>query len=147
MAISGYDPGVELSSAPILSWARAVWGQLVDRNEVLLPAWRQAMRQVGLARQPFRMVKGPAGAFVASALRIGWQVPSPTVVVAARGEVLSLDEACPVTVGQCAERDFLTWAAAQSSLADEIRGIPDLEPLRDAIRQLGVHKLPTAVAG
>ena len=76
LKLASYDPAKLMAIDSIVDWAKARWDALVTREELHL-AWKAASIRVGLARFPFKEVVGPAGALIASALRIGWTVPSP----------------------------------------------------------------------
>jgi ribonuclease HI len=137
LALARYDPGVSLATDPILDWARAVWDELVDTADLQI-TWQRALPAMSASRRPFSDLTGPAGAMVASALRIGWQIPSPFVFIDALGHLLDLRSVCPKVILQHAERDLARADAASSALAQRIGGPPDLEPLADFI---GTKKL------
>jgi hypothetical protein len=127
-----------------LEWAKAVWDGFVDDDD-LRAAWREALPSVGSSARPFSEVHGPGGAMIASALRIGWKIPSPFVFIDARGQHLELRSMCPAVVLQHAERDLSHVEACSSTLAGRIDGPPDLEPLTDYISSRKMRR--TAVAG
>ena len=82
---------------PIVQWAKATWDGLVDRA-TLKDAWKAAMVKVAAAIRPFQVAIGPAGAMVASALRLGWKVPSPSCLRDQEGRMIDLDKVCPIQV-------------------------------------------------
>ena len=86
------------------------------------------------ASRPFGAVIGPAGAMVASARRIGWQIPSPHHLQMEDGTLLNLNQVAPRDVQLLASRALLHVEAQKSSLAKRIGGPPDLEPLRSFLQ-------------
>ena len=70
IALAGHDAGGLMAIDPIIQWAKAVWDGLVVRDDMAF-SWKVAMRDVATAQRPFSAVRGPAGAMVASARRIG----------------------------------------------------------------------------
>ena len=88
---------------------------------------------------------GPAGAMIASCMRIGWKSPSPKHFINASGVLLDLGLVCPLQIKLHAVDDSMRREAANSSLARRIGGRPDLEPLRQFITSRKVRG--TAVAG
>ena len=89
-------------------------------------AWKLALPTVGMSARPFSAITGPAGAFVASAMRVGWEVPSPSMILTQRGELLDLDVVCPKQLLKLAQKDLRELEAASSSTAKRIGGPPDL---------------------
>ena len=89
------------------------------------------MQSGGSADRPFQTVKGPAGAVLASATRLGWRVPSAFAFVNREGIVLDLHDVCPAEIGAHAARDLAAVEAAECTLARRIGGPPDLEALTD----------------
>ncbi|CAK0805345.1 unnamed protein product, partial [Prorocentrum cordatum] len=68
------DPGTLVNSAPILAWAQA-WRETYRQPELipeLQAAWQKWALRVGRAKSPWQIVRGPAGAFVATVRRLGW---------------------------------------------------------------------------
>ena len=143
LQLAAFDVGALMATDPLLEWARAVWDGLVSDDD-LRAAWRRAMSTVAVAPQPFRAVAGPAGAMVASALRLKWAVPSPFDLLRSDGMQISLRETCPAVVGQHALVDLRRMEACTSSLAQRIGGPPDLEPLRDFIATKAMRRSPAA---
>ena len=129
LALSSYDIGALMATDPITDWAKAVWDSLVSRDDMRV-SWKQAMVEIGTAQRPFAEVKGPCGAMVASALRIGWKVPSPFDFLLADGTLISLHKVAPREVQLLAQRALMHKEAGSSSLASRIGGPPDLEPLK-----------------
>ena len=94
LTLSGYDAGALMATDPIVHWAVAVWDTLVSRDDMQC-SWKNAMINVAGASRPFCQVSGPAGAMVASARRIGWQIPSPFHLLMGCGTMLNLHEVAP----------------------------------------------------
>ena len=138
--LAKYDPGSEVALKPIYDWARAVWDQWAAKED-MEKAWRMAIPVVATAVRPFSEVIGPAGAFIASSLRVGWRVPSPTAIMTLRGDILDLTTVCPKQLLKHAQRDLSELEAATSSTAARIGGPPDLEPLRDFLSSSSARKV------
>ena len=67
------DPAFAAHEAPIAKWAEAVWEGWLPRP-ALSKLVSAALAVLAGRPSPWAMVRGPAAAFVASALRLGWQV-------------------------------------------------------------------------
>ena len=132
LKLAQYDPGMLLAVDPIVDYAKAVWDGLVSKAE-LQDAWRRAMTTVCTAKYPFQAVVGPAGAMVASALRIGWKIPAPHVLRMEDGELLDLTEVCPGVIQQYAERALEEREAASCKMAVRLGYIPNLDPLSEVV--------------
>ena len=144
LKLAALDIGAYLTVDPIVEWAKAAWDKVVSRAE-LTAAWRLACSEVGLAERPFHAVRGPAGATMASATRLGWKMPSPFSFIDDSGAIIMLDAICPKDLERHARRALEDRDAAASSLAARIGGVPDLEALRDTIVSKAISG--TAVAG
>ena len=107
-------------------------------------AWRRAAIEVGLRAKPFSAISGPAGATLASALRIGWSMPGPFCFRISDGTLLQLDSECPWVVKQFALDDLMRLEAAASSLAAQVGGPPDLRPLKQFLRSKACKGSPAA---
>ena len=130
LSLTKYDPGAEVSLVPVQDWARAVWDGWVTREE-LQKAWKMAMSTVAVADRPFAAVIGPAGAYVASAIRAGWKLPSAFHVLSIDGTLICLDDVSPKIVMKHAVRGLADLEAAKSSTARRIGGPPDFSALQD----------------
>ena len=73
---------------------------------------------------------------VASAVRIGWKVPSPFHFIMGCGTLLNLHDIAPRDVQLLANRSLMHVEAVSSSLAARIGGPPDLEPLRSFLHSI-----------
>ena len=129
IALAGHDAGGLMAIDPIIQWAKAVWDELVARDDMGF-SWKVAMRDVATAQRPFSAVRGPAGAMVASARRIGWEIPSPWHLMIDGHTIICLDEVSPRDVQLLAERALRHKEAPKSSFALRTGVSPDLEPLR-----------------
>ena len=135
LSLANYDVGGVMATDPIVEWAKAGWDGTESGN-LMTSTWKKAMIDVGTSARPFGAVKGPAGAMVASALRIGWKVPSPFCFLRGEGELLDIRKVAPYVISQLALHDLRCKEAAQSSLALRIGGPPDLEPLKAHIHSV-----------
>ena len=128
-----------MATDPITQWTIAAWDGLVSKDDMRC-SWKQAMINVAGASRPFGQVCGPAGAMVASAVRIGWKVPSPFHFIMGCGTLLNLHDIAPRDVQLLANRSLMHLEAVSSSLAARIGGPPDLEPLRSFLHSIGRTK-------
>ena len=85
--LAGYDIGTQIAVDPILAWSKAMWDGFVT-DEVLFAAWRHAIYTVYYDPKPFSKVVGPAGAFIASILRMGWKSLEPSVLIDGNGNIM-----------------------------------------------------------
>ena len=75
----GVDPARVANSGPVVEWANA-WKEaardpaLADRLTV---AWKRWSIRLSQSQRPWTLVRGPAGAFLATASRLGWQSQAP----------------------------------------------------------------------
>ena len=129
MPDSPWPVGQKMATEPIVCWATAVWDNLANEDDLKV-SWRKAMTSVAVAERPFSWVAGPAGAFVASALRIGWKIPTPFHVLAKEGALVCLKDTCPNVVARLARRAILHKEASETRMAEAIGGPPDLGPLK-----------------
>ena len=129
LTLAGYDAGALMAVGPIAQWAKAAWDALVSRED-MATSWKSAMIKVAGAARPFSMVCGPAGAMIASARRIGWEIPSPFHLLIEDGTAISLDMVSPRDVQLLAERALRHKEACSSSFASRTGIPPDLEPLK-----------------
>ena len=135
--LTGYDAGALMATDPIVQWARAVWDNLAPPQDLQV-TWKQAMVTVATAEKPFSRVAGPAGAMVASARRLGWQVPSWRHVKLENGTLLCLDSIALKDLQQIALRSLQFKEAQASNMAAKIGGPPDFEPLRAFLNKRGL---------
>jgi len=136
--LAGFDSGAIMAISPIIDWAKAVWDGLV-LGDGLQAAWRTSQLEVGTALRPFTKVAGPAGAMLASCLRLGWRTPAFDHVLLPGGLLLDLHSACLVQVGLHAKVGLCRLEAAASDLAKRIGGPPNLESLADYLSSANVR--------
>ena len=83
------DPAFAAHEDPIGKWSEAVWSQWLPRA-ALDKLVQFALSLVSAGTVPWRAVRGPASAFVASALRLGWQVADAFRLVTDRGLAIDM---------------------------------------------------------
>ena len=145
LQLAEYDVGALMATDPLVEWAKGVWDGLASRK-MMAVAWRAAMVHVGPAIRPFQVARGPAGAMVASAMRLGWKIPSPFCFLDQGGRAHDLDKVCPLVIGQLAQEALMINDAKASGLAATIGGPPDLEPLKDFLRTRGMRNSPVGAS-
>lgn len=79
-SLSGELPSCKPVMAPIAAWVEACFDASVPREDQIF-AWGASVNTVSGARGPTAAAKGPAGAAIAAALRIGWRMPAWHVLV------------------------------------------------------------------
>ncbi len=100
----------------VRAWAVNVWYQLLP-DDVLLDAWKQAQREVGLAKYPQRMVSGGAGAFISTLRHLGWASPTFDSVTTREGALLHIREVDVKMILRAAEEDARAVLASHSDVA------------------------------
>ena len=102
------DPAFAAHAEPIGSWAAAVWDNLMPRqrmgNSVVA-----AKRVLTCVKRPWAAVKGPAGALVASAARLGWTVVDAGTIITDVGEELLLHRDSPAMVKKKVHAAVVRW--------------------------------------
>ncbi|CAK0817199.1 unnamed protein product, partial [Prorocentrum cordatum] len=71
----GADPAIRANTEPLVNWAMA-WQEVANQDGLqaqLQSAWKKWVLRVGRARAPWQQVRGPAGAFIATVQRLGWE--------------------------------------------------------------------------
>jgi hypothetical protein len=91
-------------TGPVRTWARMVAARSVPL-EVLQDAWQLQTPRVLLAKEPWKMVVGPAGALALQLRRLGWTASSAHLWRTRRGIALDLTEVSPTWVYTLALRD------------------------------------------
>ena len=130
--LAGYDIGTQIAVDPILAWSKAMWDGFVT-DEVLFAAWRHAIYTVYYDPKPFSKVVGPAGAFIASILRMGWKSLEPSVLIDGNGNIMDLKLVSPISISIHAKAALTRVDGAASHLAARLGGIPDLEALKTCV--------------
>jgi len=123
LLLSGGLAGATQAIQPIVDWSRA-WFDSLMPHEVMKAAWRRAVHEVGFAEDPQAAVRGPAGAAVAAALRVGWKMTGPYVFSEPSGHLLDATVEAPTTIKRAALEGFDDWSAERSSLAKQVGGTP-----------------------
>ena len=132
LQLRAYDVGALMATDPILEWSKAIWDGQVPRQQLSL-AWRRALPIISMADRPFSAVEGPAGAMLASLLRLGWKSPSPFHFIDKEGGYIDLTDICPDTLRLMLRDALRDQDGKRSAMGARIGGMPDLEPLRDAV--------------
>jgi hypothetical protein len=91
------DPAFAAHDDPIGMWSDAVWSQWLPRT-ALDSLTKAALAIVNEGAISWSKVRGPAAAFVASALRLGWQVNDAFNLVTDRGWSIDLCRDSPAFV-------------------------------------------------
>ena len=143
LALASYDPGTALVTDSLLEWARAAWDERGCRDDMTV-AWKAAVKSSASADKPFQSVRGPAGAVIASAAKLGWRAPSAFAFVNRAGVLLDVRDVCPAVIGLHAARDLAAVEAAECTLAHRIGGPPDLEALTGYLNSSAAKSSATA---
>ena len=143
--LMNYDIGAHLATDPIWQWAAAAWDQLIPHDQ-LMATWKKAMTTVATAGRPFSKVAGPAGAYVASAHRLGWQTPSWRHILLDEDTLVDIADIAPRGLKALAFRSWQRREARHTDLAKNLGGTPDFEPLRAFISRKGLsHKVASSL--
>ena len=102
------DPAFAAHAEPIGSWAYAVWDNLMPRHR-MRNSVVAAKRVLTCAKRPWAAVKGPAGAMVASAARLGWTVVDACTMVTDVGEEILLHRDPPAMVKKKVHEAVARW--------------------------------------
>ena len=132
-----------MAIGPIVEWAKAIWDGVLSKGDIQI-VWQKAHSTMAGRAMPFRNVKGPGGATLASCMRIGWKFPSPTKVIKKDGSWLDMQSVCPMQIRLHALSDLSSIEAESSSLASRIGGPPNLEPLCDYLATKKMRESPAA---
>ena len=102
------DPAFSAHEAPIAKWAEAVWEAWLPRPALdkLVAA---ALADLVDRPSPWARVRGPAAAFVASALRLGWQVLSCTEVRTDWGQHVDFTRDSPAMAQRFVQQSVWRW--------------------------------------
>ena len=74
------DPAHQAHAGPIGDWAKAIWHKWIELP-LLQGSLEKARVELHENKRPWARVKGPAGALIATAHRLGWKVVSATELV------------------------------------------------------------------
>ena len=102
------DPAFAAHEAPITKWAEAVWESWLPRADLAKLA-AAAVEALAGRPSPWAMVRGPAGAFVASAQRLGWRVQSSTEVYTDLGQVIDFTRDSPAMAQRFVQQSVWRW--------------------------------------
>ena len=102
------DPAFAAHEAPIGKWAEALWEAWLPRP-ALQKLVSAALADVAGRPSPWARVRGPAAAFVASALRLGWQIQSYFEVVTDLGQYLDLTRDPPAMTLRFVQQAVWRW--------------------------------------
>ena len=102
------DPAFAAHADPIGNWATAVWNNLVP-NQRMHRSVVAAKRVLTCAKRPWAVVRGPAGAVVASAARLGWTVIDASTLITDEGEELLLNRDSPAMVTKKVHEAVRRW--------------------------------------
>jgi hypothetical protein len=115
----GEDPAYEANAGPIQAWAEG-WFDAGEPTAAAIPtrsmlkrSFLRAVHRQTASAQPWRHVRGPAAAVVATLRRIEWQIVAPSVWVTDRGELVDLDELSPRYVRQMTDDATERWLAKE----------------------------------
>ena len=147
LAMYGSDPQHEIASAPLATWASAIWDSMVP-PEALQTAWQRQQVAVGLAPS-WRKVSGPARACIMTMQGIGWKWPRWDCFLTPNGHALRLDEVCPADTDATArlDSDAAIWAAWTTELGNEsLAPRPFIEPIAQHVHSRRARGTAASVA-
>ena len=108
LQLADLDPASMATAAPMIRWAQEIW-QTTTAGETRAIPLNQLARawQRSFTCKPTRwqQVRGPIGAAILSAKRLGWNIEHPTRWYTDQGETLELTKASP---------KLLSWHALQT---------------------------------
>jgi len=115
------DPAYEANYAPLRCWAEA-WHEAGARDSKAKPgrsglqaSFQKAVHRQHRATQPWRRVRGPAGAVVATLKRLEWRPTSPSLWTTDTGLVVNLDEVSPKVVKRLACEATWRWLCREAA--------------------------------
>jgi len=133
LLLSGGLPTAAAAVLPIVEWANHVFAGELEET-MLRRTWMKAWISIGNAEDPETGVCGPASGAAAALRRIGWTWPAYHTFAESNGNTLSLRDLAPTVVRIAALEAYDFWAAATSSIADKMEGVPDLSAFRMVMR-------------
>ena len=143
------DPAFAAHEAPITKWAEAVWESWLPRADLAKLA-AAAVEALAGRPSPWAMVRGPAGAFVASAQRLGWRVQSSTEVYTDLGQVIDFTRDSPAMAQRFVQQSVWRWrwrrVEARHPHLVQGAGGHGLSTLQ-ALRRLGRRRLECCLEG
>jgi len=134
-----FDPVYWATEAPVKWWLCELRRSTKLKGQ-MLRAFGGAIRDVGTAKNPWSLVRGPAGAVVASLRRVGWKCKTAHLWVTHKGEVNVLTTAKAEVLHMLAEA-ILIWQWQQVTKGSQkLKGIgpaPSLEGIRGCLQRAG----------
>ena len=131
------DPAFAANRGPVQQWASIVWSKAAPIRELQV-AFDQALRVAGQA--PWKQVRGPAGATVATLQRLGWKAKNAVLWETHTGQALDLRKTCPVTVSALVDQGTVAWQWKQVAKSEGLQDLADggvLGPIRALLRPSG----------
>ncbi len=120
------DPAYDAHRLPIARWAEAVYSKWADRN-AMRDAMERERTRLTRARRPWAAVRGPAGAVLATAERIGWRFVDAEHLVTDRGRLFDLTADPPCVVAREAHEAVARWRWRRLCLSSGCPGGDDHE--------------------
>ena len=131
------DPAFAFTEGPAKAWAREIWDGIIP-FAVLDRSMQRASASLHRARQPWRRVRGPAGALLLTLRRIGWTIPHARCFRSELGDSINLLDYSPHDVGLLVHRGVLRWlwklSAAELGCAELAEGVA-LQPITAILRR------------
>ena len=101
------DPAYRCNRDPILMWLQGLWDHRLPRAW-MQTAFLRATHDMAKCKRPWQVVKGPAGAVVATLRRIGWRVISPVKWETHVG-VVHVCKTCPKSIAKLVDQATEMW--------------------------------------
>ena len=127
------DPAFEANAASIHAWASAWWDRWVPEQQ-LTAAFNAASSK---AKKTWNSVSGPVAALPATLGRIGWTMPSATVLVDDLGEELHVNKDSPEAIRMAVNRSIRRWRMAKAG-----KDLPGLIPSNITEHRSGGSRQP-----
>ncbi|CAK0818028.1 unnamed protein product [Prorocentrum cordatum] len=150
LAVAQEEPTYEVTEAPIVRWARAVWhsaqdddggGQWDSMGTMLQQAWRRQQQEVGM-KPAWARVRGPAGAVIMSMRRATWAWPAWHTFVSKEGFELNMQEVCPMDIAAMARKDVQATPWEEWAQAGELKSLSPKPLVAPAAAQLRAREFP-----
>ena len=119
-AVGVADPAFLAHLNPIVAWANAWWDNWTSADN-LEAAFAGTKPLIDNAKNRWAMVKGPVGATIASATRLGWSFISPSVLKDDRGAKWNLQLDPPAAIKKAVKQSARRWRLSQ--IAAETTGL------------------------
>ncbi|CAK0842595.1 unnamed protein product [Prorocentrum cordatum] len=151
LAVAQEEPTYEVTEAPIVRWARAVWQTAQAQKaagddgdsiaHMLQQARRRQQQEVGM-KSAWARVRGPAGAVILSMRRASWTWPAWHKFVTKEGYELNMIEACPMDVAAMLRKDAQSKLLEDWAKAEEYQSLSPAPLLAPAVAQLRARECP-----